>query len=296
MTDRVNDEAAKARRRRLGAGVDLELELAQEEGIVGDAMRKRLLRRAQDLLWDAWDTPGVQRRVRMAHRALELSPDAADAYVILAMDAATTPREEADLYRKGVDAGLRALGPRALSRYRGKFWHTIQTRPYMRALSGLAQAEWRMGNLPLAVEGCRQLIRLDPDDHIGIRYPLSHILLESGLDNEAHALFETGDLSIEWQYGRALLAFRTLGAAEAAHEAIMDAFMWNPYVVRFFNGKKPLPTEPPWSYREGTVSEAASYVFGAHRSWLGTPGAVEWLLAEDELPKPWRSPKKPQPT
>lgn len=42
------------------------------------------LDRAQDLMYEAWDAPTKEEGVAVAHQALELSEDCADAYVLLA--------------------------------------------------------------------------------------------------------------------------------------------------------------------------------------------------------------------
>src|SRR3990170_1306369 len=66
--------------------------------------------RAQALMYDAWETSSPGRRVALALKALEISPDCADAFVLLAEEAAETLGEAIALYRKGVEAGERAIG------------------------------------------------------------------------------------------------------------------------------------------------------------------------------------------
>lgn len=67
------------------------------------------LERAQDLVYLAFEARG-RRRTQLARKALELSADCADAYVILAEQAAD-PKTARDLYAQAVAAGERALGP-----------------------------------------------------------------------------------------------------------------------------------------------------------------------------------------
>lgn len=38
----------------------------------------------QNLVYEAWDTPNNQKRMKLAHQALALWPDCADAYLLLA--------------------------------------------------------------------------------------------------------------------------------------------------------------------------------------------------------------------
>jgi len=95
------------------------------------------LDKAQELMYQAFGTPDPEERVKLAKQAIDLSPDCADAYVLLAEH--TKSRKEAlDLFEKGVAAGERALGPKAFQEDVGHFWSLLETRPYMRAREGLA--------------------------------------------------------------------------------------------------------------------------------------------------------------
>jgi len=86
-------------------------------------------------MYEAWDASGAQR-VKLARKALEISPDCADAYVLLAEETAENLAEKRELYEQGVAAGERALGERMFKEEAGSFWGILQTRPYMRARAG----------------------------------------------------------------------------------------------------------------------------------------------------------------
>ena len=76
---------------------------------------------AQDLIYDAWEMADQKSCLELARRALKIFPDCADAYVLLAQ-AARTRAKALELYRKGVEAGERALGREAFERDAGHFW------------------------------------------------------------------------------------------------------------------------------------------------------------------------------
>src|SRR5260370_17750815 len=78
--------------------------------------RQSALEQAQDLMYQAWDARGAQR-LRLARKALEISPDCADAYVLLAEETAKTPQEARDLYCQGVQARERAIRPANFHEY-----------------------------------------------------------------------------------------------------------------------------------------------------------------------------------
>ncbi|HEX7316138.1 MAG TPA: hypothetical protein VF297_19685 [Pyrinomonadaceae bacterium] len=79
------------------------------------------LERAQDKMYEAWDARTRKARVRLACEALAISPDCADAYVLLAEETARTSDKALKLYEEGVRAGERALGPEAFTEDAGNF-------------------------------------------------------------------------------------------------------------------------------------------------------------------------------
>jgi hypothetical protein len=62
------------------------------EDLEEDEDRDPQLKKAQDLMYQAWEESNPARRIVLAHRALEISPDCADAYVLLAEEEAGTSR------------------------------------------------------------------------------------------------------------------------------------------------------------------------------------------------------------
>jgi hypothetical protein len=109
-------------------------------GLQGQAQQDTPLGQAQALMYRAFEEPDEQRQVQLAHDALAISPDCADAYVLLA-EHATSRKEALRLYEQGVAAGERALGPEAFQRDVGHFWGILETRPYMRARLGCPHEE-----------------------------------------------------------------------------------------------------------------------------------------------------------
>lgn len=148
------------------------------------------LERAQDKMYEAWEARSRKARVRLAREALELSPNCADAYVLLAEETARTPEEALELYEEGMRAGERALGPESFTEGAGHFWGILETRPYMRARAGVAECLWEMGEAGRAVEHHRELLRLNLGDNQGNRYLLAGLLLQEGMDEELGALLK----------------------------------------------------------------------------------------------------------
>ena len=239
--------------------------------------------RAQDVMYDAFDARG-RKRARLARKALGISPECADAYVVLAEETARTPEQARDLYAEGVAAGDRALGPDVFDEYEGQFWGALETRPYMRARAGLAGALWNLGDVDGAVAEYRGLLDLNPDDNQGIRILLSSLLAEEGRDEELEALLDEyeGEISCNWPYSRALLAFRREGPTDRANDLLDEAVEANPFVPLFVLELLPLPEPPPY-VTPGGPDEAVGYTVDNALAWWRTEGAAEWM-AERSLP------------
>ena len=93
---------------------------------IGARSRDDAIAKAQDVMYEAWDRSTPRSRIELAHKALAISPLCADAYNLLAGEAATTA-EARDHYARGLEAGELALGPEGFEEYEGHFWGFLET-------------------------------------------------------------------------------------------------------------------------------------------------------------------------
>jgi tetratricopeptide (TPR) repeat protein len=237
------------------------------------------LEQAQDVMYRAFDARG-RRRLQLARRALELSADCADAYVLLAEESRTTEAARA-LYEQGVAAGERALGPDVFAREAGHFWALAHARPYMRARLGLADCLQTLGRRDEAIEHYRELLRLNPGDNQGVRYPLLAALMLAGRDGETAALLEqfADEPTALWRYGRALAVFRREGDSRAARECLRAALRTNRHVPSYVTGDAEWTGPEPETYSIGSREEAVICDGELGEAWDATPGALRWLRA-----------------
>ena len=236
------------------------------------------LEQAQELMYEAFDTPSAPRRLQLARQALKISPDCADAYVLLAEEVAQTPWESIRYYQDGMAAGERALGAEEFAECIGHFWGLIETRPYMRARLGLAQLLAALGRRLEAIEHYRALLHLNPGDNQGVRYLLCSALLELGADDEVQKLLDEYDEeSAAWLYNRALLLYRRAGNSDEAVAALRAALPANPHVPDYLLQEKPMPDRMPDYVGFGDESEAMAYNFENGLVWVRTLGALNWL-------------------
>jgi tetratricopeptide (TPR) repeat protein len=250
------------------------------------AKRTTKLQKAQDLMYQAWDENDPAQRLVLAHRALALSPDCADAYVLLAEEEADTIGRAQALYLQGVEAGERALGKRFFAANTGDFWALLQTRPYMRALEGLAGTLWRLGRREEALAHYRQMLRLNPGDNQGMRYLLLELLFELERMDEVQALLrEYKDETLaDFGYARALVEFQRRGPSAAAVRLLRKALRQNPHVPAYLTRQKRVPGHLPDRIDLGGEREAAAYAAHFLVFWRRTPGAVDWLVEVMDTP------------
>jgi tetratricopeptide (TPR) repeat protein len=249
------------------------------------------LEKAQDVMYRAFDARG-RRRIQLAKHALELCPDCADAYVLLA-EASSDPEAALDFYAQAVAAGERALGPAAFAEPAGEFWGPVRTRPYMRARLGLAQCLEELGREDEAVGHYKELLRLNPNDNQGVRDILLPLLLRRGDDAGAGALLQqyAEDVSATWKYGWALWTFRQEGNSPAAIERLREAIKTNRHVPRLLLKPEQMPHQMPDAYAFGSPDEAALCAVDLLEAWEQTPGAIPWLLSHAP-PKKTGAPKR----
>ncbi|MFB0524472.1 MAG: tetratricopeptide repeat protein [Phycisphaerae bacterium] len=255
------------------------------ENVVGKKLPRQAgttpLEQAQDLMYDAFDSRG-RKQLQLARKALEICPDCADAYVLLA-ERCSDVQKAKDLYAQSVAAGERALGEEFFEKEAGNFWGILETRPYMRARLGLAQCLEGLGQLEEAVHHYHELLRLNPMDNQGVRHMLLGCLLEMNANDEAEQLLkkykDDKGLAIS-SYARALLTFRQKGNTAIAHKHLQKASSVNKYVPQYLLEDEQLPEFLPPSYSLGSEEEAVLCADLLKDAWNNTPDAIEWLESQ----------------
>jgi len=238
-------------------------------------------RAAQELIYDAWESNNKRTRMSLAKEALSLFPDCADAYNLLAEDAAKSMEEAKEYYRRGMEAGRRALGEKIFKEDGGYFWGMLETRPYMRSRAGLMQCLWEEENHDEAIGHARELLRLNRNDNQGIRYILITYLACLGryaeLENFMKSPEYKDDGMAEWLYTKALMFFVKGGDTLKARRVLTAALKMNKHVPRYLTGEKKVPRLLPDRITVGGEDEAYCYAAGNIPAWKKVPGALDWL-------------------
>ncbi len=253
---------------------------SMEQGVAPEFKPDTPLERAQALMYEAFGTNGTRKRVSLAKKALKISPDCADAYVVLAEETAKDLEQAKDLFQHGVEAGERALGPDVFEEYAGEFWGLLQARPYMRALQGLAEAENYLGNYQRAAELYHKILRLNAGDNQGARYALLSTLLQIGDTTGARKLLRQykDDAAASWPYGLALVTFLDTGNTKQSRARLQEAIKRNPFFAAYLTGVLELPEHPPEYMDYGGETEGQALMLEQGGVWLSNPAAMDWLV------------------
>jgi len=225
---------------------------------------------------DAWEASDTIKGVKIAYQALELSPFCADALNFLSLYSEYY-EEKYFLSKRAVLVGKAALGDLYIKKNTGHFWGILETRPYMRALLGLADCYWHKREFEQAVEIYREMLKLNSSDNQGVRYALGYLLLLLDRRKELDIYFkEHGEEETCFMlYAKALFLYR-LGSANADN-TLQRAIATNKHVYSYLSGEEAVPYRKPDHYSWGEPSEAICYVSDAKEAWENSPGSIQWL-------------------
>lgn len=238
--------------------------------------------KGQALLHKAMEATSSKRRVQLAEMALEVYPDNADAYLVLAEES-ENEQEARELLKAGIAAGARELGELFFKENKGHFWGLHETRPYIRICKGYAESCWFGGNAEEAAQTLEHILELNPDDNTGARYLLAAAYLYSSqLDKAEKLLKEYGndDAGAAFAYDRIVLEYKKNGITSQLKMLYRVARGVNKHVPDYLLGVKRLPNNLPDFVGMGDSNEAIEYVIMHSRLWASMPELLKWMLKQ----------------
>src|SRR5687767_5161137 len=128
--------------------------------------------KAQELYYAAMEAATDEREFELLQEVLKLDPGNIDALLGVLRHRWVALEDEIELLRKIVVLAERRLGPDAFKELTGAFWGFHETRPYMRARNQLAETLRSAGRLAEAIAEWEAMLKLNPNDNQGVRYPL----------------------------------------------------------------------------------------------------------------------------
>jgi tetratricopeptide (TPR) repeat protein len=232
--------------------------------------------RAEALCQQAIDTFG-RRRIQLVHLALAEDATHVEANVLLAE---WTPCGErrVELFRNAKEMATDQLGS-MMDEQVGHFWGITETRPFMRATHGLADALYEAGQTGEAIVQYQELLRLNPNDNQGVRFQLAPLLLANNRDAEAVELLDSyREPTALWRHTKSVVEFRRRHRSAAAKKEIRAAFRANGHLIELLESSAPPMFSD--SYAPGSPEEAAICIQELSEAWDETEGYFEWMLGE----------------
>jgi tetratricopeptide (TPR) repeat protein len=233
--------------------------------------------RAENLCYEAMDNYG-RRRIQLARQAVQEDPTHVEANNLLA-ESAFDLDEKIERFKSAVEFG-RQHNKQFLQSETGNFWEISQTRPFIRALYGLAVALESQGKRTEAIDQLLEILRLNTNDNLGARYVIMPLLLNQNRDSEALAILERyREQTASWLYLSALIMFRKHGKnSRASQLAIEKALQFNPHVIELLSSDEP-PLIPE-DYQLQSPDEAANVIEEQMESWLDTEEFIDCLFKQ----------------
>lgn len=239
---------------------------------------------SQELVYEAYER-SPKKGLALIKKALELNPKNADAYIYLA-EHQDQLEDSLMYYQKAKEAAIKTLGKKTFQEDKGYFWGIFETRPYMKALAGLATCHVYKEEYEKSIAIYQEMLELNPGDNQGVRYSLSTLLLQTNdLKGYEKLLKENPDEdNAHWNYNNVLYQFLKHGDGIKSVKALQKAHKSNPHVIQYLAGIKMLPDTPPQYIGRGDENEAVAYVFDAIPAWMTHKEAAFWLVeAKDYL-------------
>lgn len=143
------------------------------------AWSEYLFDRGMEWLWSGYEHQG-----EAYHReTVRLDPLHTDAWVHIGnrLHEQGHSKDALALYQKAQETA-EATNIGVPEEYPHPFWSDIDTRPFMRALHGQGLCHWRLGQIDQAQAIFERMMRLNPDDHQGVRFLLPDLQLGLTLD------------------------------------------------------------------------------------------------------------------
>ncbi|MCF7849992.1 MAG: hypothetical protein K9M45_14155 [Kiritimatiellales bacterium] len=239
---------------------------------------------AQDLYYEAMETGDMD----LIFKALEIDPANVDCQLQLLATFDPSEEEGLEFARHIVKTAEKRLGKKMFAECKGHFWGMLETRPYMRARSNLAQRLVRLGRIEEAIMEHESMLELCPNDNLGVRYGLLGLYLqENRLEDARRLLSEFEDerpYSCMMCWGYVLERFLS-GALDEAAVALASARKQNGYVEAYLKGHRKLPKASVGYYSPGSREEARICAELQKAAWDGSPAVLAWLELQKETVK-----------
>ena len=239
----------------------------------------------EDQAWEWLEAGDREKACRAARLAIKSEPNSIDSYVVLAQ-ASDVLGETIAFSREAVRLGEILFADEVADAPSDDFpfWTVFETRPYMRALHTLMLTLWRderHGAQDEAIEIALHLVRICPNDNLGVRYVLPNWFARKDRWDEGRAFMKRceDEYAIELRMWAALYEYKA-NEQERAAGFVQESLKINSHTVKQLLLKKSPKIASGTLIELGSRNEAKAYASDAYDLWRKIPGAVDWLKAQ----------------
>lgn len=221
---------------------------------------------AQLRAYEAYLAKETEFRFEKTAEARRLDPNNADT-LLLAAGFDSDAAERRSLLEKAEQSALESFEADIQP-----VWLHIPNRPYLRALMQVALEDWKQGRWNEAFERFYRLLRLNPADHQGARYPALSALIARGDLQAAQGLLAhyaegAGDNAIYRWFDWAI-HYRQDRLGKAAEELYQTAIEANPYVEKRVRNRPEAEPYPQSAVMTPRSPEEARFIWTMIRPGL----------------------------
>lgn len=236
-----------------------------------------------DYLELAETAPNKKEALKYAKKALSLEPENWDAASMVVQISSNTPEVLLDKLKKLIEQANDVMKRDGWfsEQYIGEFWGFHETRPYMRLRHLYVEMLIECAMYKKAIEECKDIIRLNDNDNMGVRYWLMHLYAYFEDEKPALELFEKyeEDYSSMFVLPLSMLYYK-LGNLKKSTQYLRLLKEKNKDTLKFFeafvheDAETIIDDVPAFGYRPFTIQEFAvemeenGYMFSIMRSYF----------------------------
>ena len=232
---------------------------------------------ALGLIAQANEEEDIFDAISLLEEALSYNKNCIEAYIFLSAFQ-PHPFLVKHFLKIGVKIGKKLFPKEFLLENKEHLWSMHEVRPYLKALYGIAEANYYLDNVYKARKGLEFLLEICPNDNIGARDLLMKILLEE-FDFEAYKKiqdFYDEDCLATMQFNKVFYSFFMDEDLEKTKYLLEAAKQTNKHVVKKLLNPK-LKVKVSDKITLGGIDEADMYCFLYRELWQDNEELIHWL-------------------
>ena len=231
--------------------------------------------RSDDILEQAYNADTKMKAKELAKKALIIYPDNIDAMCFLA-ELENKDSRKLMAYNKVIEKGEELL-KEYFDDSVGYFWGIIETRPYLRAKAGRVRVFIYMKKYKEALTECEDILRLNKDDNMGIRYCLVNLYCYLKEYDKLEKIIKDYEEDTAYVLFPQTIMYFKQGNMEKVKEYLKLLNESNKYIINMLIGREKMLNEIPQYYSLNSKEEAFFIIGDAEYLLEQNPDFIKYL-------------------